>query len=73
MEVNQWTVAVNKTCPECKKDRLFLDWSGQDQDVYVCSNCNRRIEIEYERMPSRIVLIKDDQDDPDVEKEYWSR
>ena len=73
MATNEWDIKVKKICPECGKNKLFLDDSDFDNDIYKCRNCFRRIEIWYERMPSKIVLIKDDPDDPDVEKEYWSK
>ena len=72
MKANEWNIRINHICPECGKDKLVCDDSDFDADIYRCRDCDRRIEIWYERRPTRIVLIKNDPDDPDVEKEYWS-
>lgn len=69
MSHNEYTVKVNKTCPNCNKNKLFIDWSDQDCDLYRCSNCGKDVEIQYERVASKIVLIEDY--DQDIRKEIW--
>lgn len=71
MAANEWDIKVNKLCYGCNKKSLFLDWSDQDCDLYRCSNCGKVTEIQYERMPSKIILIEDE--DQDIRKEIWSR